>query len=155
GKDLEMGQKLEEARLLGATVKDGRFDDAATRKAFADAFVWYGLDVTSEDLREIATLVQSPIRAQLVAALDEWAYLDRICNGRDSKPLVAVCRAADPDPWRNHLRDNLEERDPKALTELAKTAQAEDLKPSTAMQLARLASNTAAAEEVIVLLKEV
>src|SRR5262249_19714601 len=158
-KDLEMGQKLEEARLLEAAVKDGHFDAAPTRKAFAEAFAWYGLDVTSHDPREAATLVQShPIRAQLVAALDEWAHVDRRLKGEDWKHLVAVCRAADPDPWRNRLRDVVEGTDPRALTELAKTARSEDLKPMTAAQLAQLAwlaENTAAAKQVIRLLQEV
>jgi serine/threonine protein kinase len=156
GKDLEMGQKLEAARLLGAEVKGGHFDAAPTRKAFAEAFAWYGLDVTGHDPRAATTLVQSsPLRAQLVAGLEEWAHVDRDLKGQDWKHLVAICRAADPDPWRNRLRDVLEGTDPRALTELAKTARGEDLKPSTAALLASFARNTPEVEQVIPLLQEV
>jgi tetratricopeptide (TPR) repeat protein len=155
GKDLEMGQKLQEARLAGTAVKKGSFDGAAIRKALAGAFKWYGLNVTGPDARAVGTRIQdSPIRAQLVAALDEWAYLDQEVKGTDWKPLVAVCRAADPDPWRDRLRDAIGGKNPRALTELVSTARSEDLTPVTAVLLARLARTTVEQEQVFRLLRK-
>jgi serine/threonine protein kinase/Flp pilus assembly protein TadD len=154
GKDLEMGRKLQEARLLGTEVKEGYFDDEARKAAIADAFGWYGLDVTSLEPLDAAVRIKSrPIQAQLVAALDEWAFLDRK-KGKNWKHLVAICRIADPDPWRDRLRDTFAGKDPQAMIALANSARSDDLTLGSAVLLAQLAYDTSAADRVTHLLLE-
>jgi tetratricopeptide (TPR) repeat protein/tRNA A-37 threonylcarbamoyl transferase component Bud32 len=126
-KDLEMAQRLEEAQLQQTAVKDGHFDSEACRAAYADAFAWYGLDVEQGDASAAAEFIRSrSIPMQLVAALDNWASIQR-----SRKHLLAVARAADSDEWRNRFRDAWERGDGKAMNELLAFAEVEDLLTGT------------------------
>jgi GNAT superfamily N-acetyltransferase len=74
GKDLEMAQRLEEARLQNTAIKDGQFYHDAGIGAYEAAFAWYGLDVEHEDASAAAEFIRSrSIAKQLMAALDDWA----------------------------------------------------------------------------------
>ena len=67
-----------------------------------------------------ARIQASPVRAALVAALDDWAAC---ATDRDQQACVlAVVRQADPDPWRDRVRDPATWDDPAALRELADRA---------------------------------
>jgi tetratricopeptide (TPR) repeat protein len=128
GKDLEMAQRLQEAFLrLAAAGGDRAFDREGTCAAFADAFRWYGLGAETLDPREAGERIRtSPIRRQLVVALDRWVDVGKPVGDRSRAWAAAVARAADPDEWRNRLRDAAERRDGKALEELLATAPAEE-----------------------------
>jgi serine/threonine protein kinase len=118
--DVEMAARLQEARLKGATVKDGRWNDEARDSAYATAFGEYGLDVDGLDPQTGAEQIRGrPIHRQLVAALDDWAFARKRLKRAGWRQRLAVARAADPDAWRNRLRDALDERNPTALEELA------------------------------------
>jgi serine/threonine protein kinase len=148
-KDLEMAQRLEEARLRGAALrntevfiandgrigkspgtewilglmaeKEGNFDWEGAVQAYAAAFLEYGLWVYVLDPQEAGERIRSSsIRMQLVVALDDWAYATQKTGMANWGRLVEVARAADPDPWRGRLRDALEDKDPRA--ELARAA---------------------------------
>src|SRR5262249_43824888 len=110
GKDLEMACRVEEARLrAAAAVKGGHFEFDASNGAYGEAFRWYGLDVDRFDAREAEERIGSrAIRLQLAAALDDWAYQRWAGKLGGWSQLVAISRAADPDPWRDRLRDALE-----------------------------------------------
>jgi tetratricopeptide (TPR) repeat protein len=154
-KDLEMARQVQEARLLMAAEKDGRFDLAAGDMAFARAFEWYGLDVEGVDPIEAGALIQScSIRLQLAAALDDWAWVRRRSKARGWRQLLAVSRAADPDDWRNRLRDALEGKGPTSLAELAAEASGVELSPATAVLLAQVTRRTAVAERAVVVLRQ-
>ena len=58
--------------------------------------------------------------AHLVAALDDWA----VCAADPARQdwLLGVAHRADPDPWRDRVRDPAAWRDGKALAELARAA---------------------------------
>jgi tetratricopeptide (TPR) repeat protein/tRNA A-37 threonylcarbamoyl transferase component Bud32 len=132
GKDLDMAQRLEEARLQNTAVKDEHFDTGGCLAAYKEAFAWYGLDVEQEDAGVAAEFIRSrSIRMQLVAALDYWASLLRSGKGQGWQHLLAVARAADGDAWRNQLRDAWERGDGKALDELLASADVEKLLPTT------------------------
>jgi tetratricopeptide (TPR) repeat protein len=149
-----MAQRLEEARLQHAAVKDGHFDSDACVAAYAAAFQWYGLDVEHLDPAEVGEHIRSQsIQRQLVIALDHWAYL--LGNRKDRvKQLLAVARAADPDPWRDRLRDVLEGKDRKALKELVASGQADELPLATALVLVQLTLKTPQAERVAIILRQ-
>ena len=71
----------------------------------------------------------------MAAALDYWAFVGRsYAPGRSrAERLVQAARAADPDPWRNVLRDALQSSVPQqrldALHALARSAKIEELPP--------------------------
>jgi serine/threonine protein kinase/tetratricopeptide (TPR) repeat protein len=157
-RDVEMAQRLEEARLQGAAVKDGHFDHAGCVAAYAAAFAWYGLDPEHGDIDEVADSIRSSsVRANLVAALDYWAGLKRLTKGEDWKHLLAVVRAADPDEWRNRLRDAWERGDSKGINDLLASANVDELWPAT-LGLLRLSSDQSAnvsREQAVALLRRV
>ncbi len=155
-KDLEMVRRLEEARLQGAADKDGHFDYEASAAAIAEAFAWYGLAVETLDAQEAGAHIRSrSIRMQMAAALDEWAYVRRALKLQGWVQLLAVARVADPDPWRDRLRDALAGKGPKALEELATTAVGDELPPATAVLLSKLSRGTTAAKRVLIVLRQV
>src|SRR5205085_1016800 len=120
--DRRLAERLQQIRLLKAELKDGHFDFAGADRAYAAAFRDQGIDVDKLAADKAAERVRaSAARADLVAALDDWAALRRGLDksGDGWKRVGTVARAADPDPWRNRLRDALEKRDRKALRALA------------------------------------
>src|SRR5262249_21160634 len=62
----------------------------------------------------------SPIKEQLVAALDDWAFLSFSIPQRDTaEQLLALARQVAPDPvWGDRLRQRKVLRDPEALKKL-------------------------------------
>jgi tetratricopeptide (TPR) repeat protein/predicted Ser/Thr protein kinase len=153
GRELEMVRRLEEARLEGAATSRQGFDRKAVDSAYAKAFAWYGLDVDGADPQEVANRVRSsPFRAQLAAALDDWARLRRVSEAGNWKRPLTVARAVDPDLWRDRLRDALEGKRPLTPEELTDPAPGQELPPAVAPLLNHLTSGTAAAERAAVLL---
>ena len=110
------------------------FRDEAT-SAYARAFQDYGIDVTVLPVAEAAERIRGrSIRLELARALDFWSDMGHrriVANNRglDWKMLLAVAKLADPDPWRNQLREAVERRDSKGLEALAAAAKTQLLKP--------------------------
>jgi serine/threonine protein kinase/tetratricopeptide (TPR) repeat protein len=155
--DLRMVLRLEEIRLpRAAGGVEGAYDNAWADASYAQAFRDYGIDVESLEPAEAARRIgDRTIRLELTVALDHWANKRakipegaRDAGRRDWKRLLAVSRVADPDPWRNHLRDALEQRDARALTELAASPKIGDLPLQT---LSLLAEHLSAEPAVAVL----
>ncbi|SIO28023.1 Serine/threonine protein kinase [Singulisphaera sp. GP187] len=121
-------------------------DRAREDAQYAAAFRDYGIDVdTLSPAVAGARIAARPIAIELAGALDHWAFSRR----RTSPPRLAaarhladVARAADPDPWRDRLRDAIEvrktdrERGRAALKGLAASA---DVDALTAASVERLA----------------
>src|SRR5262249_15463545 len=105
---------------------------------YAAAFRDYGIDVESLDAAEAAERIGArAIRVELAAALDDWARIRRPQQGRKSgRDLLAVARAADPDPSRAALRDALLRGDGQALVERAASKEIGSLPPATLVLLA-------------------
>src|SRR5262249_26310938 len=111
---------------------------------YRNAFREYGLTVESLDpneeilnLDEAATRIRvSAIRDRLVAALDDWVLTKGLAGfpGRDR--LLAIARQADPDPWRDRLRETFGRRDRKTLVQLARDQKVLDQAPATVLLLA-------------------
>jgi hypothetical protein len=102
-----------------------------------------GLDIDSLASEEAARRVRSrAIQPQLVAALDHWTQLRRIIAAAPRPPNpsrssawslrpLLVARAADPDQFRNRVRQVIERDDWSALVALARSAEAARLPAST------------------------
>jgi serine/threonine protein kinase/tetratricopeptide (TPR) repeat protein len=119
-----------------------------TLKMFGKPFQDYGIDVEALGPAEAAARIQeSAIREHLVAGLDEWAHHIMMYAGDEKmrQPggrLLALVRLADPDPWRNRLRDIVLSGDLGGLGPLAQSAPVEELPAATLGLLARLADGS-------------
>jgi tetratricopeptide (TPR) repeat protein len=124
--DLELVAQLQEARLQIAAEKTaGHYDFELGDRLFAEAFRGSGLDVEVLSPEEVGERLRaSSVALELAAALDLWAVIRRKFTGRaDLKwtHLLRVARAADPDGWRDRVRDALEREDRQALVDLARS----------------------------------
>jgi tetratricopeptide (TPR) repeat protein/tRNA A-37 threonylcarbamoyl transferase component Bud32 len=105
--DLRLAQRLEEVRLDRAAWVDGRFDYTGTEGSYRKVFDEAGLSVEHGDPEDVSRRIeQSAIKDQLLAALDDWAFNADILQRRElAARLTQVARLADPDPWRDRVRD--------------------------------------------------
>jgi serine/threonine protein kinase len=158
--DLEMAGQLEAVRLKTTESQSGwRVHLNEVETAYMKVFAAYGLDDERLDPHEVAARIRArPIWLQVVTALDGWVDARRQVpasghagNGPDNpspdtKRLIAVARAVDPDPWRDRLRDALALKESttrrQALLELASTAPVEAMTPDSSVLLARAAANS-------------
>jgi len=120
-------------------IRSARADDpdrSAADVAYADAFREAGIDIAALSPAEAGTKIQArptSTRLALAAALDDWAAVRRGRPGKqaDARRLTEAARLADPDPWRNRLRELLQtSSSPERLTsvkDLAKSARFEEL----------------------------
>jgi len=118
GADLELAENLDAARLRAATLVEGRIDPAAAEPLFKETFTRAGLGGPGDDNTAVAARVRdSAVRADIVAALDDWASItkDRVRMAW----LLSVARAADPDALRDRLRQPASWWDGPALTRVA------------------------------------
>jgi serine/threonine protein kinase/tetratricopeptide (TPR) repeat protein len=125
----EIRQPQPRAKKLGSAPS---FDFEAH---YAAAFGDYGIDVIALHLREAGAKIRaSSIARELTAALDHWAdvHTRTVPAGDTSwKRLIAVARAADPDPWRDRLRSALEQGDRLTPNKLAEEAPVDELPMAT------------------------
>ena len=113
-------------------------DGMATESNYADAFLEAGLDVDALSPIEVGTKIRSrpsTLRVAIGAALDDWAAVRRVLRGDrvGAQRLTEIARLADPDPWRNRLREVLQfSSNPERLSklqDLAKSAKIDELPP--------------------------
>jgi tetratricopeptide (TPR) repeat protein len=156
-RDRQMRARLEAARLAKTTVKGGRFQLAAAVPAYAAAFRAYGIDVDKGAAADVAALVRKEaLRVELCVALDDWALTRRATRKdkeADWERLLAIARVADPDPWRNRLRDALEKGDRKGLLALAAKADVAAQPPAALVLLADALAGSGANAEAVALLR--
>jgi serine/threonine-protein kinase len=115
-------------RLELARYRADEGDHAIADSLFGEAFRAAGMDVAKSEPAVMGKMIAPrpiDVRNALIAALDCWSIVRR---GRDENEAdtawrtpLAAARAADPDPWRNGLRDAFESKDRAALARLART----------------------------------
>jgi tetratricopeptide (TPR) repeat protein len=153
--DLEMVVKLEDARLRAAEVKDLRFDIEQAAAAYAKAFREYGIDVEAMDPKEAGALLRTrSIGVELAAALDDWVRILRSREKEVWQDRLAVARVADPDPFRDRVREAVARGDRKALEELAAGDQITDLSAPTLLLMAEVLEGPGVLERRIALLEK-
>ncbi len=139
--NLELVTRVEAIRIERAAIKPradagaeqfpsvtaGAEDDHARRsgpapgRRYEEAFRAAGLGAPGDDPADVAARVRaSPVRGALVAALDDWAAC--AADPHQQAWVLAVVRRADPDPWRNRVRDPATWDNPDTLRELADRA---------------------------------
>ncbi len=110
--------------LLGALIAPVTDDPKGPRgesisvRHYAEEFDKAGIGKPGDDPVAIAAKIQaSPVRAMLVSALDDWSACAADRNQQDW--ILAVVRRADPDTWRDRVRDPTTWDDVEALCDLA------------------------------------
>jgi serine/threonine-protein kinase len=159
GKDRRMIERLGQIHDDFAVHLDSRKMDAEYAAAFRD----YGVEVDALDPAHAgALLAQRPVAVDLASALDQWAFNRRRIRpeiGAGAGHLVAVAQLADPDPWRNRLREALDtathERnaDAAALERLAASADPDTLPGESVSRLAFALSSMGDKETAVSLLR--
>ena len=93
----QLGKRLDTIRLDRCALVDGHFDRLRSDREYEETFRNAGLSPFVEEAKVVADRIkESPARAALVAALDDWAVC--AANSRRLASLLAVARLADPDP---------------------------------------------------------
>jgi serine/threonine protein kinase/Flp pilus assembly protein TadD len=135
--DYLLAKRLDDIRLAASTPIDSRWDPAAAVPQYQAAFAPLQLDFANgEAVQQAARIRQLPLRYVLVAALDHWAEVaPRNESGLSS--MMAAARLADPDPWRDQVRDPKHWRDPAKLRQLAREADLAVQSPHVLLLLAQ------------------
>jgi tetratricopeptide (TPR) repeat protein len=137
--DTALARRLDYTREQASTWVEGKYDFAGATRGYAAALAEAGLGGEDEDPGEVAARVRaSAVRAEVVAALDDWAGMTQDSARRAW--LFAVARAADPDPNRERVRQPGLWRDREALARLARESATVQLPPHLAAALARTLS---------------
>jgi tetratricopeptide (TPR) repeat protein len=139
--DLRCVRELDRIRLDAAADTTGpfrvRLGRAACPPAYAAAFRQYGIDFDRPDKAALAAQVKaSPVKASLLAALDDWALWEK--DQTRQARLLAVARRVDPDPWRDLFRNPAVWKDRRKLQDLARQADVGQLSPAILTSLAHV-----------------
>jgi tetratricopeptide (TPR) repeat protein len=129
--ELNLVEQLEGIRVRSGAIWVTEFHSAAqAEKEYAAAFRQAGIDVDGLPLNETVhrIITQRAIAAALSPALDEWLAVRIMAKNREvrsldkdepsTRRLIDVLRVADPDPWRQRMREAMARRDQSALTNL-------------------------------------
>jgi serine/threonine-protein kinase len=134
-RDLDQVARLDEIRLKRATWLGNRFDNAGADRGYEEAFRQAGMAEVGGDVGVAAAWVRDEaVRDAMIAALDDWAA----CAGKPRRRnwLLDVARRADPDPWRDRVRDPVVWDDPAAQARLASEKEEADQSPQLLTALA-------------------
>ncbi len=143
--DLELVKRLDAIRLnrvlivtvvKRSLVAEGTEDRTPPARKYEAAFREAAVGTVQDDPAEVAARVTaSPVHVALVAALDDWASC---ALDRDQRAWVlAVARRADPNPWRDRVRDPTTWDNLAVLTDLAATAPLAEQPPQLLAALGR------------------
>jgi eukaryotic-like serine/threonine-protein kinase len=122
-RDQNLLRRFEEVRALNA--KKG--PDAADSRAegYLKVFKDEGFDFNAASTPDAGKLFAGrDIAVEIAAALDDWAiaaYENVRFGTESSRRLLKIAQIADPDPWRNRLRDAISASDVDELRKLALT----------------------------------
>jgi tetratricopeptide (TPR) repeat protein/tRNA A-37 threonylcarbamoyl transferase component Bud32 len=125
--DRALAMSLEKIRLDRAVMVEGKFGFAHGESQYPQVFEQASLVMAPGRQKAAAVLIrQSAIKEQLLAAIDDWAYVAYLSKKRVlCAQLLEVARLVDPDPWRDKVRDLALWEQSQALVTLAEEAQAD------------------------------
>jgi serine/threonine protein kinase/tetratricopeptide (TPR) repeat protein len=143
-RDLQFVRTLDGIRMtraIGVAEVGGKsgLDWTIAPREYRKAFLERGFDLANGDPREIADRIQnSPIRAEIVAALDDWAIFIPDDEAGLRNRILLVTRLAEPGAWSDLLRDPAARTNPVVLRWLAWRADVAKLNPATLAALCEL-----------------
>ena len=142
--DVDLAERLDDARTRAASLVGGMFDPAGAEPLYSSAFAEAGLGRDGDKIEAVAAAVRaSPLRAEIVAALDDWASMTPDLRRREW--LLAVARSADPDGVRDRLRQPELWQDGGRLQRTAWELRAAEVSPQLASALSRVSRKSGGA----------
>ncbi|MEX2168352.1 MAG: protein kinase [Pirellulales bacterium] len=147
--DLELVQRLEDIRAKSGTVWVTHTAlplAAQADQEYAAAFRQAGIDVDALPVSEAVERITArrAIAAALLPALDDWLAVRSMGKGIEvrsidtneagTRRLIDVLHAADPDPWRQRMREATARKDQSALANLVTSADL-DRQPAATLTL--------------------
>jgi serine/threonine-protein kinase len=133
--DRRMSERLEEIRLrqLAPNSQERAPDFAGIDSAYTQAFEGYGVPIEQAPPDAVAASIRErKINDKLVGAFDDWFFVrTNLPAAAGKSSLLEIARLADPDPWRNRLRDALAKNDRQSLRKLAGEVDAAASRPPT------------------------
>jgi serine/threonine protein kinase/Flp pilus assembly protein TadD len=138
--DLKLIQQLEDIRGQSGTVwtTAGQAHLAARAdQEYAATFRQAGIDVDALPVSEAVDRITArrTIAAALLPALDDWLAVRSMDKDEPlTRRLIDVLHAADPDPWRQRVREAMARKDQSALAKLV-TAADLDRQPAATLTL--------------------
>ena len=134
-RDAQLAKELDDIRLEGATLSEGKWEPSRGVQKYAAVFARAGIAVTEREPAEVARLiVGTPVQYAVVAALDQWA--NATADPQLLPRLLAVTRQVDPHPWRDRFRDPQDRVDRRALEQLARDVRPDEQSPQVLNALA-------------------
>jgi serine/threonine-protein kinase len=120
------------------------WDLKRTDAEYAAAFRTFGLDLDRVNPKEAGNQIgQRAAAMELASFLDDWAIVRRRVLGEKEdatwRRLLTAAQAADPNPWRAALRDQIGRGDPGPLKLLADDEKALEAQPAPSLLLLALA----------------
>jgi tetratricopeptide (TPR) repeat protein len=151
-RDQQMVAKLEDARMQAAAATKEGLDLEGSRQLFAAAFAWYELDVLKGAEEEVAARIgRSPIREELVTALDSWSSRSAAAEARRLRMVACL---ADANAWRRELREAILRSDTDLIHRLGEAREAAELPPASLIALAAALQRAKASRKALDLLRE-
>jgi serine/threonine-protein kinase len=139
--DLALVQKLDTARLQTATPVEGKFGPGGPESIYENGLVEAGLGRPGDNIETVAARVRdSAVHEEIVAGLDDWASIAPDPARRAW--LLAVARAADPDPARDRLRQPDLLQDGPRLSKFTGELRVDELSPQLLTALGRVLVQT-------------
>jgi tetratricopeptide (TPR) repeat protein/serine/threonine protein kinase len=129
--DYRLALRLEKVPMARDTQVEGKYDYRKAAEGYSKAFAGFGLPA-SDPGAVAARVAASPIKEQLVAALDDWAWVAFELTREEelAERLLAVARRAAPHAaWGDRLRQLKVWRDHEAVARLAAEALPARLSP--------------------------
>jgi tetratricopeptide (TPR) repeat protein len=152
--DYEVADELDSIRLEAAIRAEGALlNTALAEPKYEKVFLKkLNLPVREGPLPRLAEQVKgSALCYVLVAALDHWAALTT--KQKLAERLVELARLADPDPWRDQVRDLSTWQSPPKLQQLAKSVEPQHQAPPILVLLAEELRRQVGAKEEAALLR--
>jgi tetratricopeptide (TPR) repeat protein len=147
--DLELVQRLEDIRAQSGTVWVTASTPALAAQAdreYTVAFREQGIDIDALPVSEAVHRITArrAIAAALLPALDDWLAVRSMGKNSEVRSmdkdepsirrLIDVLHSADPDPWRQRVREAMARKDQSALANLV-TATGLDRQPAATLTL--------------------
>jgi serine/threonine-protein kinase len=155
--NLALVKQVEEILDKFATPSDGMTSaqrGIRIETAISQAFDRYGWDPSGLPTAEAAQrLRDSPIQGRLLTALELWAYYKGWANLPGGDHLMSIIAGADPEPWRNELRQAWMRRDGATLSQLIGQADVWKLPLATLLAVGRMSSRADNSPDVLRFLK--
>ncbi len=147
---ISLARALEVTRQSRVAAFSDAIDLGAVYRGYAENFSQAAIPATSDAEAAKDRILASPIRPQLLAALDNWASVAfDIGEKQTCESLLALARAVDADsPWRTRFRDTSIWKNRESLLRLAQESNdPSSLPPAHQLSLLGLRLNEAGASD--------